>query len=265
MTPERQRDAFHVAQRKAEAGYETSSAFAGRDLATIGESLCCYVPRLLRHLGFEPLLAMSFAEVGRFYSTDSWAIDDLIRLLERIADEAGAEENGAAPELPPVTIDGDSMAGNESVRSVPLQHSAEFESVAATHSPASHGDEQLSDEAGETSSEQATAACVHDEAMLVEFDSMRQVLLTHDIHPLLDEELREFLEPEDSDIPKEFLGNSVREVLETPFVRLARLSQPLSESGVVKPLTPRGCRHRPGSVCGRRPRTVRSTTVRCRR
>ena len=38
MTPERQRDAFHVAQRKA-AGYETFSAFAGQDLATIGESL----------------------------------------------------------------------------------------------------------------------------------------------------------------------------------------------------------------------------------
>ena len=39
---------------------------------------------------------------------------------------------------------------------------------------------------------------------------------------MLDEELREFLEPGDSDIPKEFLGNSVREVLETPFVRLTR-------------------------------------------
>ena len=51
---------------------------------------------------------------------------------------------------------------------------------------------------------------------------MRQVLLTHAIHPLLDEELREFLEPGDTDIPTEFLGNSVREVLETPFVRLAR-------------------------------------------
>ena len=264
MTPERQRDAFHVAQRKA-ARYETSSAFAGRDLATIGESLYCYVPRLLRHLGFEQLLAMSFAEVGRFYATGSWAIDDLIRLLERIADEAGAEENGAAPELPPVTIDGDSPVGGESVHSVSLTHGDEIESVASPHSPVSHGDEQLNDETGETSSEQATAACVHDEAMQAEFDSMRQVLLTHAIPPLLDEELREFLEPKDTDIPKEFLGNSVREVLETPFVRLARLSQPLSESGIVKPLAPRGCRHRPGSVCARRPRTVRSTTVRCRR
>ncbi len=34
--------------------------------------------------------------------------------------------------------------------------------------------------------------------------------------------LREFLEPEDTDIPTEFLGHSVREVLETPFVRVAR-------------------------------------------
>ena len=70
MTPERQRDAFQVAQRKAAAGYETSSAFAGQDLATIGESLYCYVPRLLRHLGFEPLLTMSYFYCDVFVSTD---------------------------------------------------------------------------------------------------------------------------------------------------------------------------------------------------
>ena len=63
---------------------------------------------------------------------------------------------------------------------------------------------------------------MNDEAMQAEFDSMRQVLLTHAAHPLLNEELREFLEPGDADIPTEFLGNSVREVLETPFVRVAR-------------------------------------------
>ena len=115
MTPERQRDAFHVAQRKA-AGYGTSSAFAGQDLATIGESLRCYVPRLLRHLGLGQLLTMSHAEVACFYETGSWAIDDLIRLLERIADETGAEENGVANELLPVTIGGDSFVGSQSVR-----------------------------------------------------------------------------------------------------------------------------------------------------
>ena len=79
---------------------------------------------------------MSLAEVVCFYATGSWAIDDLIRLLERIADEAGAEENGAATELPPVTIDGDSPVGSESVRSVPWKHGDEIESVAATLSPA---------------------------------------------------------------------------------------------------------------------------------
>ncbi len=190
MQPEQQRDAFHVAQRTA-AGYETISAFAGQTLATIGESLYCYVPRLLRPLGFEQLLTMSFAEVGRFYATGSWAIDDLIRLLQRIADEAGAGENGANPELAPVRIDSDSLVGSESVRSDSLKRSDEIESVAATLSPAFHGGEQLSDAAGETSSEQETTSCVHDEAMQAEFDSMRQVLQTHATHPLLDEELRE--------------------------------------------------------------------------
>ncbi len=195
------------------------SAFAGQDLATIGESLCCYVPRLLRHLGFEQLLVMSSAEIESLYGTGSWAIDDLIRLLERIADETGAEENGANPEPPAVTIGDDSLVGNESVRSVPWKHTAEFESVASPHSPVSHGNEELSDEADATSSEQETASCANDDAMQAEFESLRPVLVTHAAHPLLDEELREFLEPEDTDIPTEFLGNSVREVLETPFAR----------------------------------------------
>ena len=166
MTPERQRNAFHLAQRRA-TQQRVLSAFASQVLATIGESLYCYVPRLLRHLGFEQLLVMSSAEIESLYGTGSWAIDDLIRLLERIADEAGAEENGAANELPPVTIDGDSIAGTESVHSVPLNRSAEFESVAATLSPALHGDEQLSDEAGENSSKHETASCANDDARRV--------------------------------------------------------------------------------------------------
>ena len=65
MTPERQRDAFQAAQRKA-AGFRTLSAFAGQDLATIGESLYCYVPRLLRHLGFEQLLDDVLGRSGLF-------------------------------------------------------------------------------------------------------------------------------------------------------------------------------------------------------
>ncbi len=184
------------------------SAFAGQDLATIGESLCCYVPRLLRHLGFEQLLVMSSAEIESLYGTGSWAIDDLIRLLERIADETGALENGTNPEPPAVTIGGDSHVGTES--------------VASSHSPVSDGNKELSDEADATSSEQETASCANDDGMQAEFESLRQVLFTYAAHPLLNKELREFLEPEDTDIPTEFLGNSVREVLETPFVRLAR-------------------------------------------
>ena len=165
---------------------------------------------------------MSHEEVACFYGTGSWAIDDLIRLLERIADEAGAEENGANPEPHSVTIDGVSLVGTESVRSVSLKHSDEIESVASPHSPASHGSEVLSDAAVEHSSDQEAASCVNDDAMQAEFDSMRQVLLTHATHMLLEVELREFLEPEDTNIPTEFLGNSVREVLVTPFARLAR-------------------------------------------
>lgn len=207
MNPERQRNAFHLTQQKA-AGHEARSAFAGQDLATIGESLCCYVPRLLRHLGFEQLLVMSSAEIESLYGTGSWAIDDLIRLLERIADETSAVENGTNPESLSVTIDGGSLVGTES--------------VASSHSPVSAGNEELSDEADATSSEQETTSSANDDAMQAEFESLRPVLVTHAAHPLLDEELREFLEPEDTDIPTEFLGNSVREVLETPFVRVAR-------------------------------------------
>lgn len=77
MTPERQWAAFQVAQRKADAGYEISSAFGGQDLATIGESLHCYVPRLFRHLGFEQLLMMPYEEVACFYNTGFGAIDDV--------------------------------------------------------------------------------------------------------------------------------------------------------------------------------------------
>ena len=165
---------------------------------------------------------MSHEEVACFYGTGSWAIDDLIRLLERIADEAGAEENGANPEPHSVTIDGVSLVGTESVRSVSLKHSDEIESVASPHSPVSRGNEELSVEVEATSFEQEFASCANDDAMQTEFESLRQVLVTHAAHPLLDEELREFLEPEDTDIPTEFLGNSVREVLETPFVRVPR-------------------------------------------
>ncbi len=62
MTPERQSNEFHLAQRRA-TQQRVLSAFAGQDLATIGESLYCYVPRLLRQLGFEQLLVMSYAEI----------------------------------------------------------------------------------------------------------------------------------------------------------------------------------------------------------
>ena len=42
MKPGQQQDAFHVAQRKA-ADYGMFTAFAGHDLAMIGESLYGYV------------------------------------------------------------------------------------------------------------------------------------------------------------------------------------------------------------------------------
>ena len=184
MTPERQRNAFELAQRRA-AQHRPRSAFAGQVLGTIGESLYCYVPRLLRPLCFEQLLMMPYAEVACLYDNGSWAIDDLICLLERIADEAGAEENRAAPELCPVTSDGDSFVGSESVRWVPSNHNAEFQPIASPHSHVPSGGEELSAEVFENLSEQAAASCANDDAMQAEFDSMRQVLLTHATHPSL--------------------------------------------------------------------------------
>ena len=219
MKPERQQDAFHATQRRA-AGDQSLSTFAGQDLATIGESLCCYVPRLLRHLDFEQLLVMPYAEIESLYGTDSWAIDDLICLLGRIADDAGAD--AAATEFSPGMSHGESHVESETARWVSSSRRAEIEPAASADSPVPPRREEPTDETGVTSSEHEAASCAFDDVMHAEFESMREVLITHTAHPSLDEELREFLEPEDTEIPTEFIGNSVREVLETPFVRLAR-------------------------------------------
>lgn len=200
MKPNEQQDAFRARQKKA-AGGRLHSAFSGRDLAMIGESLCCYVPRLVRHLGFEQLLVMPYAEIERLYGADSWAVDDLIRLLERIADEAGT--NDYASDL------GFSFGGSESA--------AGDVSAVPANSPVSPRVAEASDEAGAAPSEEETVSVTADDTMQAEFGELCQVLELHPSHQLLEEKLCEFLEAGDTDLPLGFLGCTVREVLERPF------------------------------------------------
>lgn len=202
MKPDQQQDAFCATQRRA-AGDRSRSAFADQDLTTIGESLCCYVPRLLRHLGFQQLLVMPYAEIESLYGADSWAVDDLIRLFERIADDAGANENGIASGFVSDTGGSDSLAASKA--------------VAPAHSPVPSSDEELNDEAGTAPPEDETESVAADDAMQAEFTGLCQVLEQHPSHQSLDEELCEFLEAGDTDLPLGFLGCTVREVLERPF------------------------------------------------
>ncbi len=196
----RQKHVFESVKRRA-AQPQVIAWFTGQNLATIGESLCVYVPRLVREHCFESFLALSYEEIGSVYGSGSWAIDDLIRLLERIADKAGATTSDDGPEAAQVSQELDTTVGCEPA------------------APVFSNDRNA---ATVTVLDQVSAACWNDDAMRSEFELMRQVLHTHATHLLLDEELREFLEPRDTDIPTEFLGNSVREVLETPFERVAR-------------------------------------------
>lgn len=200
MSSERQKHEFESVQRRA-AQQQVIAVFGGQTLCTIGEALFCYVPRLVRDECFESFLTQSYEEIAERYGSGSWAIDDLIRLLERVADEVGVPEIESSSEAAQVSPKPDATGGGQ------------FASA------------ELPNERDEIDSDPPdlnTASCSSDDSMQQEFESLRQVRQTHATHPLLDEELREFLEPSDTDIPTEFLGNSVREVLETPFMRLAR-------------------------------------------
>ena len=142
---------------------------------------------------------MTYAEIESLYGADSWAIDVLIRLLERIADDADADENGIASGFALDTGGRDSLAASKA--------------VAPAHSPVPPSDEELNDGAGAAPPEDETVS----DAMQAEFAGLCQVLESHPSHQLLDEELCECLEPGDTDLPLGFLGCTVREVLERPF------------------------------------------------
>ena len=219
MTPEHQRDKFEAVRQRV-AQLVLSESDAGRSLEAIGASLSCYVPRLIRHLTLDALLCISQVELSRHYDFGSWAIGDLVLLLERLADELGVH----APE--PALLEHASVAGGEIVgrgiaRSIPIGPRPEIELAATELSSESSEDEQRA-VTDIPSSRRGADSDVNGDELLAQFEVMRQVLETHAKHPLLNEELREFLEPNDSDIPFGFLGHSVREALETPFPKWTR-------------------------------------------
>ena len=162
MTPERQRHAFQLAQKLA-AQQRTRSALSGQNLGAIGESLYCYVPRRLRDVGIDDLLAMSFEDVASLYDAGSWAINDLIRLLERFADDAGAEGNSSVRKLLAMTMDADWLFEGEFIRAVPLSDSEATDSAEFMDSPPLLGD-KIPDALGAPLLN-VSAACENDEAM----------------------------------------------------------------------------------------------------
>ena len=193
---------------------------AGRNLAEFGESLCCYVPRLFRLFKLKVLISLSYVELPSYYETDSWAIDDLVLLLRRIADEVGMVDSEIESTVR-LGNDGVPIVDRENAGPTPSNRRVVLE-LAESVSQAVSAEAELRNEPHAASFWYEATSCANDEEMQAEFDSMQQVLFTHTTHPLLNEELREFLEPGDRDIPTEFIGDSVREVLETPFARLAR-------------------------------------------
>jgi hypothetical protein len=88
MMPNQQRREFDSVSRRITRLCEDAE-YIGRSLASLGESFHCYVPRLLRELDLVQLAKLSYADITSNYAAGSWAIDDLIGLLERIADDAG--------------------------------------------------------------------------------------------------------------------------------------------------------------------------------
>ena len=207
MKLERQRDAFEAARKRA-AQLITHEDIAGRSLAEFGESLCCYVPRLFRLFKLEDLISLSYVELPLYYETDSWAIDDLVLLLRRIADEAGVVDSETETAVC-LGIDGVPIVDRENAGPTPSNCRVALE-LAESVSPA---ESEPRIEPHTASFRYEATSCANDEEIQAEFDSMQQVLITHATHPLLNEELREYLEPSDTDIPTEFIGNSVARYL----------------------------------------------------
>ncbi|MEZ5947644.1 MAG: sigma factor-like helix-turn-helix DNA-binding protein [Planctomycetaceae bacterium] len=166
------------------------------------------------------MAGLSYSEVTSYYAADSWAIDDLIRLLERIADEAGVSDSQIASATVPATPKGDSVASGTSAHSAPAFQDDEPAQFSPLESESTENIETRSEVLAEDSGPEPVT-CANDPSLRAHFESLRQVLQSHGFHPCLNEELREFLEPEDTIPPTKFLGNSVREVLEIPFERLA--------------------------------------------
>lgn len=219
MKSEHQKAEFESALRRITRS-GVGFALSGRTLASLGESYYCYVPRLLRELEFGHVAGLSYSDVTSFYAAGSWAIDDLIRLLERIADEAGVTYSQIASATAPVPPEGDSVASGTSIHIAPAFQDDEPAQVGPLASE-STGNIQSTHEVIAEDSGPESVTCANDPSLRAHFESLRQVLQSQGVHPSLNEELREFLEPEDSAPPTKCLGNSVREVLEIPFERLA--------------------------------------------
>ena len=114
---ERQKATYESALRRA-TQHASSSGLFSRKLASLGETFHCYVPRLLRDMEFANLTTLSYVDITSHYAAGSWAIDDLNRLLERIADEAGMVTVETTPHSEAAETDGILTSVCESVDSV---------------------------------------------------------------------------------------------------------------------------------------------------
>jgi hypothetical protein len=217
--PDHQKAEFESALRRISRS-GVGFAFSSRTLASLGESFHCYVPRLLRELEFGYVAGFSYMDVTSYYTAGSRAIGDLIRLLERISDEVGVVDSHMGSATTSISSDEDSVAGGSSIHGIPPSQGdapAQVDPLA----PKLTGNIQIGCKVGAEDSGLEHVRCANDPSLRTTFESLRQVLHSHSFHPLLNEELREFLEPEDSTPPTKFLGHSVREVFEIPFERLA--------------------------------------------
>lgn len=104
-------------------------SFSGRTLASLGESFYCYVPRLLRELEFGHVADLSYIEITSYYAAGSWAIDDLILLLERIADKAGIFDTQIAVATASASPTVDSDASGTSIHFVPAFQDSEPDQI----------------------------------------------------------------------------------------------------------------------------------------
>jgi hypothetical protein len=123
-----------------------------------------------------------------------------------------------APTAPSIPGEATTDLGN-SHDGTPTPQANESDQITATPSEFVGTGQDIAGIADDSGSMPVT--CVNDESLRADFESLRQLLSSSQSHPLLNEELREFLEPEDTAPPIKFLEYSIREILDTPYERLA--------------------------------------------